>query len=175
MESKELYFERVLPKDTYELLEIGKTTFYDAFGPPLNTEENIQKYLDQNFTLNKITEEILHPESQFFFITYQNDIVGYIKLNFGSAQTEIKDSNAVEVERIYIRKAFQSMGFGQAVFNWIIEVAKKDKMDFIWLGVWNENIRAIKFYKKNGFIPFDTHSFMLGSEKQKDIMMKLNL
>jgi len=175
MELKELYLERVLPKDNHKILEIGKATFYDAFGPPLNTEENIQKYLEQNFTLEKITQEILHPESQFYFVTYQKEIVGYIKLNFGSAQTKIIADGALEIERVYIIKPFQQLGIGSYVFDWILNIAKKHKINFVWLGVWNNNLRAIKFYKKNGFTPFDSHPFMLGSDKQTDILMKLVL
>ena len=45
-------------------------------------------------------------------------------------------------------------------------------MSYVWLGVWEQNPRAIRFYEKNGFVPFDTHVFILGEDKQTDILMK---
>lgn len=172
MESKELNFVRVLPEDNRTMLNIGKATFYQSFGPPLNTEENIQKYLDQYFTLPKITQEILHPESYFFFVKHQKEVVGYIKLNFGSAQTETITGNSLEIERIYLVQAHQGKGIGLHILNWIITFAEKYIVDFVWLGVWNRNIRAIKFYEKNGFIKFGEHPFLLGNDSQTDHLMK---
>lgn len=172
MESKEINFERVLPEDNHTMLNIGKTTFYQSFGPPLNTEENIQKYLDQHFTLQKITQEILHPESYFFFVTYKKNIVGYIKLNFGSAQTETITGNSLEIERIYLVQTYQRKGLGLHILNWIITFAEKYTVDFVWLGVWDRNIRAIKFYKRNGFMKFGEHPFLLGNDLQTDHLMK---
>ncbi|WP_299896972.1 GNAT family N-acetyltransferase [uncultured Aquimarina sp.] len=172
MESKELNFVRVLPEDNHTMLNIGKTTFYQSFGPPLNTEENIQKYLNQHFTLPKITQEILRPESYFYFIKHQKDIVGYIKLNFGTAQTETITGNSLEIERIYLVQAHQGKGIGLNILNWIITFAEKYTVDFVWLGVWDRNIRAIKFYKRNGFIKFGEHPFLLGNDLQTDHLMK---
>ncbi|WP_108804357.1 GNAT family N-acetyltransferase [Aquimarina sp. Aq107] len=171
----ELKIINVLPKDSRKLLEIGRQTFYDAFGPPHNTPENIDYYLNQSFTLEKITSEILNPESQFFFALHKGEIIGYFKLNTGKAQTELIKGESIEIERIYVVKEYQGKGIGQQLFDTIILIAKRQKKDFIWLGVWDENTDAIRFYERNGFETFDKHSFMLGTDKQTDIMMKLVL
>lgn len=55
-----------------------------------------------------------------------------------------------------------------------LQIAKHKNTAYIWLGVWEENPRAISFYKKNGFEAFDNHVFILGNEEQTDILMKLN-
>ncbi|WP_378174415.1 GNAT family N-acetyltransferase [Aquimarina sp. SS2-1] len=175
MESRELKIVRVLPEDNYKLLKISRETFYEAFGPPANTEENIQAYLDQNITLEKITYEILHPESRFFFIFYLNQIVGYIKINFRTAQTEIVQGKSVEIERIYIINTYQGKGIGKYTLDRIIEIAKEQKLEFIWLGVWEKNLDAIQFYNRNDFKIFAKHKFMLGSDEQTDLMLKLIL
>ncbi|MBQ4802288.1 GNAT family N-acetyltransferase [Aquimarina sp. MMG015] len=171
----ELKIINVLPKDSRKLLEIGRQTFYDAFGPPYNTPENIDYYLNQSFTLEKITSEVLNPESQFFFTLYKDEIIGYFKLNTGKAQTELIKGESIEIERIYVIKEYQGKGIGQQLLDTIILIAKHQKKDFIWLGVWDENTDAIRFYERNGFKTFDKHSFMLGTDKQTDIMMKLVL
>jgi len=99
-------------------------------------------------------------------------IIGYIKLNVGEAQTDIKDNNALEIERIYVLKAFHGKKVGQLLYDTAIQIAMQEGVIYLWLGVWENNPRAISFYKKNGFAEFDKHVFMLGMDQQIDIMMK---
>jgi ribosomal protein S18 acetylase RimI-like enzyme len=96
-----------------------------------------------------------------------------MKLNEGGAQTELQKEDSFEIERIYVLSDFQGKGIGRQLLEKAIQMAKEKKASYIWLGVWEENKRAIQFYKKNGFIAFDEHYFMLGDDKQTDIMMKL--
>ena len=98
-----------------------------------------------------------------------------MKFNFGDSQTELKDNKSLEIERIYVSKEFHGKSVGQLLYDKAIEVAKQKNADYVWLGVWEENQRAISFYKKNGFVEFDKHIFKLGNDEQIDIMMKLNL
>jgi ribosomal protein S18 acetylase RimI-like enzyme len=98
-----------------------------------------------------------------------------LKINFGDAQTELKDNKSVEIERIYVLQAFQGKKLGQALYEKAISIAKEMKVKYVWLGVWEQNHRALQFYKKNGFVQFDTHIFKLGNDEQTDIMMKLEL
>ena len=72
-------------------------------------------------------------------------------------------------------KAYHGKKVGQLLYEKAIETAKQKNADYVWLGVWEENPRAISFYKKNGFIGFDKHIFKLGDDEQTDIMMKLQL
>lgn len=102
-------------------------------------------------------------------------VIGYLKVNFEQSQTELKDDKALEIERIYVLKEFHGKNVGQALYEKAIELAKEKKVKYVWLGVWEQNQRAIKFYQKNGFIPFDKHIFTLGDDKQTDILMKLIL
>ncbi|MFD2562209.1 GNAT family N-acetyltransferase [Aquimarina rubra] len=172
MKSQELKIVRVLPEDNHKLLEIGRQTFYDAFGPPLNTEENIHYYLSKKFTLEEITNEILNPESQFYFVLHKDELAGYLKLNSGKAQTEAVNGNSIEIERIYVIKSNQGKGIGKYMLDKIVAIATENAVDFIWLGVWDKNTRAIQFYEQNGFKIFNRHQFMLGTDKQIDLMMK---
>lgn len=98
-----------------------------------------------------------------------------MELNFGQLQTELKDDKALEIERIYVLKEFYGKKTGQLLYEKAIQIAREKNAEYIWLGVWEENQRAISFYKKNGFVEFDKHLFKLCSDEQIDIMMKLQL
>lgn len=151
-----------------------KKTFFETFAEK-NTKENMQKYLEEGFTFEKLTSELLSPNSKFYFASFENKVIGYLKLNFGQSQTELKDDKALEIERIYVLNEYHGKKVGQILYDKAIEIAKHKKADYIWLGVWEENPRAINFYKKNGFEEFDKHIFKLGEDEQTDIMMKLKL
>ena len=87
----------------------------------------------------------------------------------------MKDNKALEIERIYVAKAFHGKKVGQILYEKAIHIAKQMNVAYVWLGVWEENPRAIHFYKKNGFVEFDKHIFRLGDDEQTDLMMKLEI
>lgn len=133
------------------------------------------EYLENGFSVEKIKAELEDQNAEFYFAELNEEAIGYLKVNFGQSQTEIKDENALEIERIYVLKEFHGKKVGQILFEKALELAKTKKVDYVWLGVWEENQRAIRFYEKNGFVAFDKHIFKLGNDEQTDIMMKLKL
>lgn len=157
-----------------QLQAIGKQTFSETFAQS-NSADNMAKYLEEAYAHDKLSAELTDPNSLFYLASLNDEIIGYLKLNFGASQTELKDNSALEIERIYVAKAFHGQKVGQLLYDKAIEVAKEKKVDYIWLGVWEENHRAIQFYTKNGFVAFDKHVFVLGDDAQTDIMMKLEL
>lgn len=166
--------KRVTLNDIDQLQKIGRQTFYETFSAG-NTEENMNKYLDEGFSLEKLIAEINNKNSEFYFAALDNKVIGYVKLNFGQSQTELKDDKSLEIERIYVLKEFHGKKVGQLLYDKAIQISRQQNADYVWLGVWEENPRAINFYKKNGFIEFDKHLFKLGDEEQTDILMKLKL
>ncbi len=166
--------KKVTTADIQELQKISKQTFLDTFSAQ-NSEENMKKYVEDSFSIDKLLSELTNPNSEFYFALIENDVVGYLKLNFGASQTELKDNKALEIERIYVSKEFHGKKVGQLLYDKAIQIAKQSHADYVWLGVWEENPRAINFYKKNGFVEFDKHIFVLGDDEQTDIMMKLQL
>ncbi|MDD1540121.1 GNAT family N-acetyltransferase [Riemerella anatipestifer] len=166
--------KKVKTNEVELLQEVSKTTFYETFAAD-NTPENMQKYLDESFSVKCLREELLDEFSEFYFARVNGELAGYLKLNFGASQTELKDSKAIEIERIYVLKAFQGKRVGQALYEYALQVARDRGVDYIWLGVWEQNHKVIRFYEKNGFVAFDKHLFVLGDDLQTDIMMKLKL
>lgn len=166
--------KKITLNDIDQLQKIGRQTFQETFSEG-NSEENMKTYLEEGFSIEKLTAELNDTQSEFYFATHNNEVIGYLKLNFGESQTELKDNKALEIERIYVSKEYHGKNVGQLLYNKAIEIAKQKNADYVWLGVWEENPRAIRFYKKNGFVEFDKHIFKLGNDEQTDIMMKLNL
>lgn len=164
----------VTPDDLPTLRDIAIQTFSETFSPH-NTEENICKYLEREFSEEKLAPQLKDNYSEFHFAVSGKKVIGYLKVNTGSAQTEIMDGNALEIERIYVLKEYHGKNIGQLLFEKAVDIARKQKADFIWLGVWEKNHRALSFYRKNGFTVFDRHIFLMGEEEQTDLMMKLEL
>lgn len=165
---------RITIEDLEKLQIIGRQTFKETFSES-NSEVNMKIYLEEGFSKEKLTAELEDKNSEFYFAVFNDVVIGYLKVNFGMSQTELKDNKALEIERIYVLKEFHGKSVGQLLYNKAIEIAKLKKSAYVWLGVWEENPRAISFYKKNGFIEFDKHIFKLGNDEQTDIMMKLKL
>lgn len=157
-----------------QLQRIGRKTFSETFASS-NTPENMEKYMEEGFSVDKLTEELANPNSQFYFARINNTVIGYLKLNTGVSQTELQDNKSLEIERIYVLNEFHGKKVGQVLYDKALTIANKLDVDYVWLGVWEENTRAIRFYEKNGFIEFDKHIFTLGNDNQTDIMMKLML
>lgn len=166
--------KKVDTDDIHALQNISKQTFFETFAP-YNTAENTEKYMRESFTEEKLMAEIKNQNSVFYFAMLENEVIGYLKVNSGNAQTELKDSNAMEIERIYVSKDFHGKNIGQILYDKALEIARQKNAEYVWLGVWEKNPRAIQFYKKNGFKEFDQHVFQFGDEEQTDIMMKFEL
>ena len=162
------------PTDIQVLRTISIQTFQESYSH-VNTRENMEMYLSKNFNETILLKELNNPDIQYHIAISDEGIIGYIKLNFGLAQTEIKDNTALEIERIYVYQKFQRRKIGLQLLVKALEVAHKHKINYVWLGVWEKNQQAINFYKKNEFIEFDTHVFKLGNDEQMDIMMKFEL
>lgn len=160
--------------DIPELQQLGRQTFSDAFSG-LNTPENMQPYLDESYTAEKLAEEILNPGSLFYFLRKNGIPIAYLKLNMDLAQTEFREGDALEIERIYVLKAFQGQQIGQRLLDFSLQTARERGKRLVWLGVWEKNAGAIRFYERNGFKTFGSHVFLLGDDAQTDVLMHLSL
>ena len=156
------------------LQQIGHHTFEETFAES-NSAENMSIYLEEAYSNEKLSAELNDPNSFFYFAMLDEKVIGYLKLNMGGSQTELKDNDALEIERIYVLKDYHGKKVGQLLFDKAIAIAKEQQVAYVWLGVWEENKRALQFYTKNRFVEFDQHVFVLGNEAQTDIMMKLEL
>ena len=161
-------------EDIEKVKYISEKTFYETFADQ-NTEEDMNKYLKENFSYEKMTYEINNSYSKFYIVENNDDVVAYMKINSDKAQIEEGHNNTIEVQRIYVLEDFKGKRIGKALIQKAMEIGKESKVDYLWLGVWEHNIKAIGFYEKLGFKKFDTHIFKLGDDEQVDHLMKLVL
>lgn len=165
----------IINKASMEDLEVvqnlGIKTFSETFAAD-NSEEAMKKYLEESFNTEKVRSELANPDSLFYVAWEEDEPVGYLKVNSGKAQTELQDETSLEIERIYVKKSHHGKKVGQLLYDQALETAQSLKKTYLWLGVWEENLRALNFYRKNGFVEFDKHIFRLGDEEQTDLMMK---
>jgi ribosomal protein S18 acetylase RimI-like enzyme len=160
--------------DVEPLQHIGRQTFFETFTAS-NSEVNMRAYLEEGFAAEKLTAELQEPHSAFYFAEQAGRVIGYLKVNTGPAQTEQHAANALEIERIYVLQEFHGQRVGQLLYEQALRLATQAQAECLWLGVWEENLRAIRFYQKNGFVAFDKHVFKLGDDEQTDLMMQLLL
>ena len=170
----DLKFVKLNSGDVKKLEQISKQTYFNAFSQG-NSLENMQAYLESSYSEEKLLEELEDSNSEFYFAEMDHKTIGYFKINFDAAQTDLYDRNAMELERIYVIKEFQGKNNGQKLLNKVLGIAKKNEMDYLWLGVWEKNESAIRFYERNGFSVTGSHPFRMGDEIQTDLIMKLFL
>ena len=161
-------------EDIIKIKYIGEKTFYETFSSQ-NTKEDMEDYLNENFSYEQIESEIKNNASKFYIVEHDKEVVAYMKVNFDQAQTEKGHNDTLEVQRIYVLQEYKSNHIGKRLIEKAIEMGRDHHLNYIWLGVWEDNINAIKFYEKQGFEKFDTHVFKLGEDEQTDDLMKLIL
>ena len=156
------------------LLQISRSTFIEAFEDQ-NNPEDFWSYVNTAFSSKMLAEQMNNTDTEFYFTYVDGQLGGYFKLNENEAQTDIKTNDALEIERIYVKKEFQGQGIGAAMLKKIRAIALHRTKSYMWLGVWEHNLKAIDFYEKNGFVKFGRHPYYIGKDKQMDWLMRFDL
>jgi len=175
--SSDINYHKVLiriaiPGDEETVADIGRRTFYETW-KNVNTEEDLQMYMLKSFDAKEIREEIENSKVTTFFLAFVDDeLAGYAKLRNDRSYDQIKGLRALEMERIYVLKKFQDQKIGKALMDESLTIAYQGKYEVMWLGVNQENHKAIDFYKKYGFEVFGTKQFTLGMAIDEDFLMK---
>lgn len=159
--------------DASILAKLGATTFYDTFRP-YNTEEDMQAYISKAYDEKTINQNLQNPNIHYAMVYDNSEPVGYIKL-LQEAHHNKLTGRSIEMEKIYVLQTYLGTGAGKLLMNYALNFSKDLQYDHLFLGVWEENKRAVRFYEKNGFVVFTTRSFTLGSTVCDDFMMKLDL
>ncbi len=153
--------------DALLLAELGARLFRDTFGPD-NTPEDMEAYLGASFTPEKLAAEIADPRAAFLISGDSPFPAGYAKIHAGDAPACVTLPRPIEMARIYVDTQRIGQGVGAALMQGCLDEARRRGHASIWLGVWQENPRAIAFYRKWGFEAVGTQEFVLGSDVQTD-------
>lgn len=178
-----LHWEITKGVDTMPMIEMAQSTdvntirglsiatFAETFAS-LNTEEDMEQYNERHFSTDELQREIDNPDSTFMVAKVDGVPAGYMKVNVGDAQTEEMLGNRMEVQRLYILRQYKRNGLGARFMHTAFDMARAQGKSVIWLGVWEHNDAAIAFYKRMGFVQFGSHDFVLGEDRQTDLLME---
>ncbi len=169
-----LQFRRCVAEDLDALRAISVKTYYETFAA-VNTPENMEAYLQAAYNEQKLCRELMDGNQEFYFLYAGDTLAGYLKINEAPAQVEFHDPKALEIERLYVSKEFLGIGLGQYLMDKAVAMAQERSKEYIWLGVWEHNERAQRFYKRNGFYQIGAHSFIMGDDDQTDYLMRKDL
>ncbi|MGC4101859.1 N-acetyltransferase family protein [Ferruginibacter sp.] len=166
----EITIRRATINDVITLSTIARQTFYDTFTGTC-TEEDMENFLEEYFNEEQVARELSNPDDQFYFAEVDGEPAGYLRYMEDYRNFPLmKQWKAMELKRIYILKEFHGKGIAQKLMDFLIDVCTKNKYEVIWLGVWEHNLRAQKFYEKYGFVSSGhTHDFPIGNTPQTDI------
>lgn len=176
------------------IADMSRRTFYDTFAA-YNTAENMEQFLDVQFTRQQLMAEVGAPRNTFLLAWVdEEDAVasdtrsdssvggvaavpaGYARLYDGQELPRgLAGSSAIEISRIYCEREMIGKGVGKALMEACLDVGRRNGKEWIWLCVWEKNQRAIGFYERNGFERFGQHIFLLGQDLQNDWSMKKKL
>ncbi|MBZ5856264.1 GNAT family N-acetyltransferase [Flavihumibacter profundi] len=159
-----------------QIAGLSRQTFYDTFADS-NTKADTDLFMDTQFSSEILEAEFRQPGNFFFIALDDGEPIGYMKIKQHpeSHPDCIKVLPSIELCRLYVVKTVIATGIGKLLMDYALNWAKEGGLKSTWLGVWENNERAIKFYLKNGFEKVGSHGFMLGNDLQTDWLMVRNL
>lgn len=144
------------------LVELCKKTFLESHGESAS-KKDVENFISKTYTKVLLIKELAQPDIQYHIIYYKNKIAGYSKIELHTSNLAIQQTNLTKLDRFYLLKEFYGHNLGNILFNANIEIAKKYEQNGIWLVVWVENLRAVKFYTKIGFKKVGMYDFQISS------------
>ena len=168
----QIQIRRLTIADVAALAVIARQTFYDTFTGTC-TDEDMQSFLEQYYNEEQLINELMDTDTFCFFAEVDGTPVAYLhfKEDYKNFPT-IKKWKALELKRIYVLKEFHGKRIAQNLMEYFLSFAAEKKYEAVWLGVWEHNIRAQKFYEKYGFVNSGyTHDFPIGNTPQTDVWL----
>jgi diamine N-acetyltransferase len=161
------------PQDAKLLSDLAYKTFWDAFAHhPKNAPDDLAHYMRQAFNVEQIEVELDDRRNLFLIAEIEGEAAGYAKLTFGTIEPGVAAERPVELGRLYSHQRYLGEGVGQRLMDECFTLAREKGCDAMWLGVWEFNPRAQRFYEKNGFRLVGSHVFQLGADPQTDLLMQ---
>jgi diamine N-acetyltransferase len=161
-------------EDASRLAELAERTFRNTFAY-VNRAEDMDLHCRTHYRKEIQAAEIRDPDRTTLMCEVDGRLVGYAQLRWKNAPSCVAGSTPAEIQRLYVEHAWHGKGVAQALMDSLLSYAAAGEADVIWLGVWEENPRAISFYTKNGFSIVGNHVFVLGGDPQRDLVLAMNL
>ncbi len=174
---------KAIPGDLITLSELALTTFKETYGGQF-LSENFEKYTRDAFNIITLEMEINDPSCTFFLASLENVYVGYVKLKEFKADHSGDSSliqpvdfagGGIQLERFYLLKGYHRHMIGAFMIHFLLEYSKTKSCKFVWLGVWELNAQAIRFFTSWHFRMYSSRVFKFGNERQRDVLLKKDL
>ncbi len=160
--------------DIPAMREVAISSYADTFSDS-NSPENMEAFFKDSYNLRKLEEELHEPNSRLF-IAFEGDTqVGFLRLRKSNEVVNLLGENTIELQRLYVLTSAQGKSVGRLLMETAMAYAQQKKYDWIWLGVWEKNFRAQRFYGNWGFEKFSEHTFWMGDDPQVDWLLKKKL
>lgn len=153
---------------------VAISSYRDTFDQ-YNTPENMNAFLEQAYNLEALQKEFSEANSRLFLACEGEDVVGFVRLRESEEAEKELGSNTLELQRLYIETRAQGKSAGKLLMEKALAYAMEKKYEWLWLGVWERNFKAQRFYAHWGFEKFSEHTFWMGEDPQVDWMMKKTL
>ena len=170
MASKSVTIRAANVGDATALAAIAEATFRDTFGAE-NSAEDMDAFCSSRYGEAIQAKEITDPNMITLLCELDRSLIGFAQLRFRDAPSCVVADAPGEIQRLYVAKAFHGLGVSHQVMDASLAEMVRRRRDVVWLGVWERNFRATAFYRKFGFVEVGDHVFMLGSDRQRDIVM----
>lgn len=156
--------------DAGQLARLAEGTFRDTFGA-MNTPEDMQLHVDASYGDAIQAAEIANPVMLTLVCEDGDQLVGYAQMRWGEAPECVAAQSPGEIQRLYVAHDWHGRGVAQRLMQTCLEAMESRGADVVWLGVWEHNPRAISFYRKFGFVEVGDHTFIVGQDPQRDLIM----
>ncbi len=166
----EVTIRRGTASDAELLAELGARTFTEAFGAD-NRPEDLESHLAATYGAAQQGAELADPRSTILIAEIERTAVGYAMLYVREPPGGIAGDEPIELARLYVIREQLGRGAGEALMRACLDEARGAGHRTIWLGVWERNPRAIRFYRRWEFREVGTHVFHVGADPQNDIVM----
>ncbi|MEO8406585.1 MAG: GNAT family N-acetyltransferase [Chitinophagaceae bacterium] len=151
-------------KDAALLSELAKITFIQSHGHSVE-KEDIDSYVTEKYSEAILKQELSDRRSIYHLLYYNDQPAGFSKIIFNEPYKDSDVKNITKLERIYLLKEYYDLKLGKELFAFNMELAKVNDQSGIWLYVWKENERAVKFYQKNGFEIIGSYDFKISERR----------
>lgn len=162
--------QRAVPADAAALSDLARRIYIDTFAATDKPEDQAA-FLAATYTEERQRREI-EDGAMVTLLVYCDDVLtGYAQLRRGREPESIRGDAPLEIMRFYVEKSFHGAGVAQRLMEEIERHARDTGVDTLWLGVWERNERAKRFYAKLGFKVVGTKPFVVGSDVQTDLVL----
>lgn len=156
--------------DSKLVAALAAATFFEAYVES-DDPHDLAEYVTESFSADLVEKELESGIATYFLAAWNERPVGYAKLRRADAPECVEDRNSIELQRIYLFGRFTGLGLGRALVEKCVSRASEEGFSTLWLGVWEENEKARKFYRRLEFEQVGTVDFKYGNSCFTNLVM----